>query len=155
MYAAVVAMMGSVEGAQDILQEANAALLEKAKEYDPTRPFIPWAIGFVRNQVLAWRKKQSRDRLVLNDELYEAVANRLAADLSQPNRRLEALEQCLNKLPISSRELITARYGRGESVQVIAARSGQSSNVVSVSLFRVRQALLDCIRASLAAEDEQ
>jgi DNA-directed RNA polymerase specialized sigma24 family protein len=66
MYAAVVSMMGRAEGAQDVLQETNAALLEKAKEYDPGKPFIAWAIGFARMQVLAWRKKQTRDRLVLD-----------------------------------------------------------------------------------------
>lgn len=154
MYAAVVSMLGGAEGAQDVLQETNAALLEKAMEYDPARPFIPWAIGFARTQVLAWRKKQSRDRLVLDDELFEAVADRLVTDPPPSNRRLEALERCLGKLPQTSRELVAARYVRGESVQTIADRSGRSVNVVSVSLFRIRQALLDCVRATLATEGE-
>ncbi len=154
MYAAVVSMLGGAEGAQDVLQETNAALLEKAMEYDPSRPFIPWAIGFARTQVLAWRKTQTRDRLVLDDELFEAVADRLVMDPPPPNQRLEALERCLGKLPHLSRELVAARYVRGESVQTIADRSGRSVNVVSVSLFRIRQALLDCVRATLATEGE-
>src|SRR5580698_3875418 len=106
MYAAVVSMLGGAEGAQDVLQETNAALLEKALEYDPTRPFVPWAVGFARTQVLAWRKRQTRDRLVLDDELFEAVADRLATDPPAPNQRLEALERCLGKLPYLSRELV-------------------------------------------------
>ena len=154
MYAAVVSMMGGAEGAQDVLQETNAALLEKAEEFDPARLFLPWAIGFARTQVLAWRKKQSRDRLVLDDELFETVSDRLATGPTATNQRLEALEKCLDKLPRSSRELIAARYMRGESVQAIAERAGRSVNVVSVSLFRIRQALLDCVRTTLRAEGE-
>lgn len=153
MYAAAVSMVGGAEGAQDVLQEANAALLEKAGEYDPNRPFVPWAIGFLRTQAMAWRKKQSRDRLVLDDELFAAVADRLITDPPAAHRRLEALEHCLKKLPHAARELVSARYMRGESVQDIASRAGRSENVVSVSLFRIRQTLLDCIRATLAAED--
>lgn len=154
LYASVVAMLGSAEGAQDVLQETNAALLEKAQDYDTSRPFIPWAIGFARTQVLAWRKKQSRDRLVLDDGLFEAVAERLATDSPIANRRLEALEGCLGKLPPPSRELVDARYLHGESVQSIAERQGRSVNVVSVLLFRIRQALLDCVRTTLATEGE-
>src|SRR4051794_17908104 len=77
LYAAIVSLLGGIEGAQDVLQETNAALLEKAAEYDPTRPFVPWAMGFARMQTLAWRKRQSRDRLVLDDDLFDAVSDRL------------------------------------------------------------------------------
>jgi RNA polymerase sigma-70 factor (ECF subfamily) len=154
LYAAVVAMMGGAEGAHDVVQETNAALLEKAAEYDPARPFVPWAVGFARTQVMAWRKRLTRDRLVFDDELFAVLADRLVTDpLPAPSRRLEALERCLGKLPSVSRELVDARYARGESVQDIAARLGRSENVVSVSLFRVRQTLLTCIRETLADEE--
>jgi RNA polymerase sigma-70 factor (ECF subfamily) len=155
LYAAVVVLLGSAEGAQDVLQETNAALLAKAGEYDPARPFVPWAMAFARFQALAWRKQQARDRLVLDDGLFAALADRLTAEGPAPNRRLAALEGCLGKLAGPARELVDARYARGESVQALAVRLGRSANVVSVSLFRARQALLDCIRAKLAAEEER
>jgi RNA polymerase sigma-70 factor (ECF subfamily) len=154
LYAGVVALIGYTEGAQDVLQETNAALLEKASEYDPGRPFVPWAMGFAKMQVLAWRKRQSRDRLVLDDDLFGALADRLATEPPLPNRRLDALERCLGKLPAASRELVEDRYTLGETVQGIAERLGRSVNVVSVSLFRIRQALLDCIRETLLAEED-
>jgi RNA polymerase sigma-70 factor (ECF subfamily) len=127
-------------------------LLEKANDYDPTRPFAPWALAFARFQVMAWRKRQSRDRLVLDDALVDALADRITADSAAPGRRLDALEKCLNKLPAESRQLVDARYSRGDPVQEIAAKLGRSVNVVSVTLFRIRKALLDCMRSALAAE---
>jgi RNA polymerase sigma-70 factor (ECF subfamily) len=135
-----------------VLQETNVALLEKAGEYDAERPFVPWAMTFARYQALAWRKRQSRDRLVLDDELFAALADRLVADTEPPNRRLDALEECLNKLPRESRRLVDSRYVDGEPVQDIAARLGRSVNVVSVTLFRIRKVLMDCVRTTLAAE---
>ena len=152
LYSTIAALLGGVEGAHDILQETNVVLLEKASEYDSAKPFIPWAATFARFQVMAWRKRQSRDRLVLNDELFAVLADRLVTDTTQPNRRLDAVEKCLNKLMPDSRQLVDARYVQGEPVQSIAERLGRSVNVVSVSLFRIRKALLDCVRMTLAAE---
>src|SRR5437016_359735 len=113
LYATITALLGGVEGAHDVLQETNVVLLEKAAEYDASRPFVPWALTFARFQVLAWRKRQSRDRLVLNDELFAVLADRLAVESASPSRRLDAIESCLNKLEPDSRRLVDARYGGG------------------------------------------
>jgi RNA polymerase sigma-70 factor, ECF subfamily len=152
LYAFITALLGGVEGTQDVLQETNIVLLEKAREYDAARPFVPWALTFARFQVMAWRKRQIRDRLVLDDALVDALADRASAGAVAPSHRLDALEKCLNKLPAEARELVDARYLKGDLVQDIAARLGRSVNVVSVSLFRIRKALLDCVRATLTAE---
>jgi RNA polymerase sigma-70 factor (ECF subfamily) len=152
LYSAIASLLGGVSGVQDVLQETNVALLEKAGEYDVSRPFAPWAISFARFQAMSWRKRQSRDRLVLNDDLFAAVADRLAAEPTAANRRLDALEKCLHKLPGESRRLVDLRYIEGYGVQDIAARVERSANVVSVTLFRIRKLLVDCVRARLAAE---
>ena len=67
--------------------------------------------------------------------------------------RLDALEACLGKLPTGWRELVDASYRRGEAVQDIAARQGRAAGVVSVTLFRIRKTLLDCVRSRLADEE--
>jgi RNA polymerase sigma-70 factor (ECF subfamily) len=155
LYAAITALLSGVEGAQDVLQETNVVLLEKAAAYDPSRPFVPWAMTFARFQVLAWRKRQQRDRLVLDDALLDALADRLTQTSLPPNRQLDALEKCLQKLPADWRQMVDARYLKGDAVQAIAARLGRSVNVVSVALFRIRKNLLDCMRTTLAAEGGQ
>ena len=85
---------------------------------------------------------------MLDDNLFAVLADRITAETVSPSRRLDALEKCLNKLPLDSRQLVDARYINGDPVQAIAERLGRSVNVVSVSLFRIRKALLDCIRAT-------
>jgi RNA polymerase sigma-70 factor, ECF subfamily len=152
LYAAISTLLGGVVGAQDVLQETNVALLEKAGEYDPARPFVAWALTFAKFQVLAWRKRQTRDRLVLDDTLFAAVADKLVMVDVAPSRQLDAIEGCLNKLVPEWRRLVDARYVDGEAVQDIAQRLGCTVNVVSVTLFRIRKALLDCVKATLAAD---
>ena len=87
LYGFICALLGGAEGAGDVLQETNIVLWNKAHEYDPARPFLPWAYTFARFQVMAWRKKQSRSRLVLG-----RPENVIAAGLY---RIRKALMQCV------------------------------------------------------------
>ena len=51
-----------------------------------------------------------------------------------------------------SREVLDLRYGEDMKVKEIGQRLGISASTVSVMLHRVRRALDECIRRSLASE---
>ena len=55
------------------------------------------------------------------------------------------LRDCLDKLPEADRDLIACRYDAGVSVKLMATKLRQSPNAVAVRLYRIRQALLDCV----------
>ena len=150
LYAAVSALLGQPEGVEDVVQETNLVLLKKAAEYDPARPFLPWALTFARFQALAWRKRQKRDRLRFDDELVGLLADEFSARPADRHPALRALEQCLEALPPEARRLVDERYRDGDAVQAIAARHGRTVSGVSVALFRVRKALLECVRRKAA-----
>jgi len=152
LYAFISTLLGGVEGAADVLQETNLTLWNKAGEYDESRPFLPWAYTFARFQVMAWRKKQSRSRLVLDDNLVAQVADELEQKSVHSERQMEALEGCMGKLPSSQRELVTCRYTHGEAVQNISTRMGRPENVISAQLYRIRKNLMDCVQNVLAKE---
>jgi RNA polymerase sigma-70 factor (ECF subfamily) len=149
LYAFVATLLGRLEGAQDVLQNTNVALCRRSVEYDPARPFLAWAYGFARFEVLAWRKRQERDRLVLDDALLDQVADELQADPGLADLQLAALEGCVDRLPRPHRELIAARYHRGEAVQSIAARLNRPQNAIAANLYRIRKALIDCVQARI------
>ena len=152
LYAFISALLGGAEGAGDVLQETNIVLWNKAGDFDPSRPFLPWAYTFARFQVMAWRKKQSRDRLILDDELVDRVAaDFVALDLTA-ELQLEALEGCLSKMAPSQRQLLDSRYTHGEAVNEIAVRMGREENAISASLYRIRRALMRCVEATLGQE---
>jgi len=152
LYAFITTLLGGVEGASDVLQETNLALWKKAAEYDSSQPFLRWAYTFARFQAMAWRQKQARSRLVLDDRLVEQIAEEITACDSGQERELEALHHCLSKLPQSQRELVAERYFRAESVNDIAARRERPENAVAAMLYRIRRVLSDCIRITLTQE---
>ena len=115
LYGCIHAMMAGAPAVADVLQETNRVLWKKAAEYDPARPFLPWAYRVAHFEVLAHRKRQSRDRLVFDEELMGLLADEYAQQ-SSSSGALNALELCLQKLPVGQRELVESRYVRGEAV---------------------------------------
>ncbi len=149
LYAFITSLLGGVEGVRDVLQETNLVLWNKAAEFDTSRPFLPWAFTFARYQVMAWRKKQSRDRLVLDDDLLEQVAIEFETGDGSSENQLEALETCMGKLAPAQRQLVDRRYAQGEGVAEIARLLGREENVVSANLYRIRRALMRCMEATM------
>lgn len=152
LYAYICTLTGGGSGARDVLQETNLALWDKAGEYDPSRPFLPWAYRVAYLQVLAYRKRVARSRLIFDDELVGELAVEAQGRDADDDRRLEALGHCMDRLPGPRRELLDCRYLRGETVDRIAGRLRKAPNVVAASLYRIRRALLECIESRLATK---
>jgi RNA polymerase sigma-70 factor (ECF subfamily) len=152
LYAYICSLVGEAAGARDVLQETNLALWDKAGEYDPARPFLPWAYRVAHLQVLAYRKRCVRSRLIFDERLVNELAEQVLSRDVDLDVRLEALGDCVGKLPGSRREMIDRRYLDGESVEQIAGRLGKAPNVVAASLYRIRKVLLDCIESRIATE---
>lgn len=154
LYGYVCALLGSSAGAADVLQETNLALWEKAHEYDFDRPFLPWAYRFAYLQVLAHRKRRSREKMVFDDELLGRVAEAFERRCCEPDRRLELLDGCVGKLAPHHKELVDRKYRRGESVNAIAGELNTEPNTIAAKLYRIRKLLMDCIESRLAAGGE-
>jgi RNA polymerase sigma-70 factor, ECF subfamily len=152
LYSYICTLIADGAGALDVLQEANVVLWEKAHEYDPTRPFAPWAYRIAYLQVLAYRKRCVRSRLVFDESLMHDMAEEFVLEDEDYGLRLEALAKCMDKLTGPARELLDRRYKHGESVDEIARRMRKAPNVVSASMYRLRKALLACIESRVAAE---
>lgn len=151
LYAFILTLMAGQEGAADVLQETNLKLIRELHRYDTSRPFLPWAMTLAKFAVMAWRTRQSRSKLVLDNDVVGLMAEELPD--SQDDRELAALESCLAALPARQRELIADRYDRGQTVRAIAARLGQPENALAALLYRIRKALHDCITTKLAQEE--
>jgi RNA polymerase sigma-70 factor (ECF subfamily) len=149
LYAYICSLLGETAGARDVLQETNLALWDKAQEYDPDRPFVPWAYKVAYLQVLAYRKRCSRSRLLFDEQLVSELAEQAASRDDDLDQRLEALGDCMGRLPGPRREMIDLRYLRGESVDAIAERLRKTPNVVAANLYRIRKALLECIESRI------
>jgi RNA polymerase sigma-70 factor (ECF subfamily) len=135
-----------------VLQNTNVAATERLKQTADIGDFAAWLFGVARHQVFTYRRKQARERLRFSDELLDLFAGELPVVTDEISLRQQALRGCLRDLPDEQRELILRRYHPGESVQRMAAELERTVGVVSQTLYRIRLALLNCIRGKLAAE---
>jgi RNA polymerase sigma-70 factor, ECF subfamily len=155
MYALICSLLGNSEHAHDVLQETNLVMWEKAGEYDPARPFRPWAFRFAHNQVLAFRKKVQRDRLVFDEQMLAEIHDRTMTATDRLEDQLKSLDACMKKLPPRQHELVRRRYADGQKLKEIAAATRQSANALAAMLFRARRAILRCMKGRLAGEAEK
>ncbi len=152
LYAYLCTLLARPEDARDVLQETNVVLWKKAADYDAARPFEPWAFRFAHWQALAWRQRQSRDRLVFDDTAFDLLTTDFR-NAGTAEGELRALEECIGKLPEKQRALVERRYAGGESVNEIADAESKAPNAIAALLYRARKMLADCLSESLPAEE--
>jgi RNA polymerase sigma-70 factor (ECF subfamily) len=152
LYCYIVSLLGGVDEASDVLQETNFKLCREAAQYDPLQPFLRWAYTFAKFEVLAAVKRRRRSKLVLD----EATVELLAAEYEQAelvaDKRLAALEKCLQRLSQNQRDLLAARYEHGQSLQEISEKLAMSDNSLAAMFYRLRKMLADCIEKRLRLE---
>jgi RNA polymerase sigma-70 factor (ECF subfamily) len=146
VFAQLVAGIGSFHDAEDVLQEVAVSVAKSYGTYDPSRPFISWALGIARNHMLMYFRKHQRDRLVFNEHLMHVIGQHLESIAEEPaDHRRETLHKCLNQLDADRRHLIEMRYSSGLSVEEMARRLDKSIAAVKGSLHRVRRVLEKCV----------
>ncbi len=157
LYAYIVTLVLDSHDADDVLQQANLVMWEKLDEFLDCENFDALACKVAYYQVLAKRRDAARQRrrLLFDDQLLERLAATADLKTDAIQAYLPALRNCMAKLSESHRELLRKRYEPGGSVNSIAARSGQSANSVSASLYRIRKDLLACIRQELIKGGER
>jgi RNA polymerase sigma-70 factor (ECF subfamily) len=147
------AMLPSREDAHEALQETVVVLWRKFDEFDPDRDFRAWASGIARNKALALLRDRQRDRHVFDLDLANRLADRVEAQETRHSSEREALEGCLQKLPVARRELVLSAYRQGTRMDELAAQRGQTPMSLYKILHRIRQTLHDCVRRTLKKKE--
>lgn len=153
----VLSLLPNHPDVRDVLQEINIVLWEKRRSFELGTSFTNWACTVARFKALNELRKMKRaKRLVFNDELIDALAEKSSGE---PSDMLEsqrgALKYCMEKLRPSDHELLLARYTSHHEWERFALESDRSRPSLRVSLGRLRAALRRCIRQRLAMEGRQ
>ena len=140
--------------AEDICQEVALKLMKKADSYDPSRPFLPWALNITKCETVDYLKKHNKkNALVFNSEISELLEDsylEIARDNSIEERIL-ALRQCLQKLNDQNFEIFRLKYVEKKSMKNVAAKFGRSFLSIQSLLNRLREKLRRCIKVQVEA----
>jgi RNA polymerase sigma factor (sigma-70 family) len=153
----IFAWRGCAE-AEDLADETINRVARKVPEIASTYQGNPalYFYGVGRRLFLEYRKQQQLRRAPQEPDAESAATiEEEETSAAELERRHECLEQCLQKLSESNRELIRDYYQRdlqtkGDSRSEQARRLGVSAGALRVRAHRLRAALLDCIRDCLA-----
>lgn len=135
--------------AEDILQDVAAEVAVRFHEYDPERPFLPWALWIAKLKIADFYRSRKRQQNVLSTQTIDALAVACANAHVSLREETEALERCLSKLTARSRYLLSLRYEEGLKPAAIAERLNTSPGAMRVTLTRIRDAVAECMKRQL------
>lgn len=148
----VLALVPDLREAREIVQSTAIELWRKFADYDPERPFTPWACRFALRQTQEHLRRTQRWRSMLDDTLVETLAAEREQRDEAMERRFAHLEHCLDELPSTQRETLHLYYHDGLPLPDMAARLGRSVDALYKVLQRTRRQLLDCMTAAEARD---
>lgn len=137
------------EEAREVLQATSVKLWQKAAEWDPESPFLPWAFAVARFVALSHLRDRMRERLVFDEDVVLAMQDETEAAASMYPERRDALEECLQRLKPEHHFLLRAHYIEGLAIKEIAHTAGRGQSAVKMTLLRIREVLSQCIEGKL------
>ena len=130
---------------EDVLQEVCLFLVNAADKYDPSRPFLPWALGIARNKSYEAIRACEKQASLLNDDVLKKLQDSLIIMSRDENVRLEALQRCMNEISEENRKIMTMKYVDKFSADKIAGLINRSRTATFSLLQRLRASLAGCV----------
>lgn len=151
----VRAVVRDTHVAKDIVQETALVLLRKFDQWDSSREFLPWALGFAKFELLSHRRDSVRSRLVFDDTLLDAVTESWPCVVAELDREQSALQDCLEALAPKASEIVRLRYFDELNMSQVSERVGATAGAVRIAVMRIRRQLFDCVHRRLQTGGEQ
>ena len=135
--------------AEDLLQEVAVVLLRKLADYDPARPFLAWALGVARFELLEHRRHLARSPICVDSDLVGRLADTWAERQPDLEARRAALRDCLRTVGGKTAAMLRLRYEEQLGFDAVAERLGIAAGGVRMALSRARDTLRNCVRDRL------
>lgn len=130
----------------DVMQNVSVIAWKKFSVLDnPETDFGRWACVIARYEIMKFRRGKARDRLVLDADIVERIADEGIEEAPERESWIKALQYCMEKLPESRRALLVEAYHPDSSIKELAAEMDKKPNALYQTLSRLRLTLVDCI----------
>lgn len=149
----ILSLMPGYAEAWDVLQQTNMVLWRKRSSFTVGTNFRAWAFKIARFEVLSFlQREQRRGWMLFDNDMMDLIEREIPADPLALERRLQALEACMDTLKAHDRELIRRRYLSAGNLEEYARQLGRTVGTLKTRLFRLRVALRQCITRRLGEE---
>ncbi len=152
LYGLAMRIVGKREWAEDVLQEAFLQIWRSAADYRSSlSPPMAWLGLIVRSRALDCLRRHGAERVHLMQELDSVMAETMAGDspnpmdTSQASQQALALHQCLSKLEVRQREVVSLAYLRDLSHSELSAQLALPLGTVKTWIRRGLDKLRNCM----------
>jgi len=145
-------LVSNHQDAEDLFQKTSMVLWRKFDQYESGTNFASWAMRVAYFEVCDYRKKLARAKVTFSQEVFDALAEKVAEVSVDADERREALENCINGLSDTNREMIKMRYVQDVPVEDLADHLNRPVKTVYRLLQQVRAWLQNCIETRLSRE---
>jgi RNA polymerase sigma-70 factor (ECF subfamily) len=152
LYRYIASLVPVRADAEDLCQKTWLTAWQKRDSFDQTRDFFAWVCGVARNHVHHYHRRPATKQVTLDADVVEQLAQRLLEVNDYLQEQQRALSHCLDRLPPKQKHLVEQLYRGDRSVPALAKEIGSTVDAVYKALQRIRSALHDCVRATLARE---
>ena len=135
MHRFCLSMLKHDADAADAAQQAMAKIFERASDYDPKRPAMPWALAIAGWECRTLQRKRFRRREAPEDAGGEPADHRSEEDLIRRDLTQAALT-AMSELPETDRETLLATF------------LDEATTVSGATLRKRRERALDRLRTS-------
>lgn len=135
--------------AEDVMQEVARQATANFDQYDHDKPFLGWLIGIARQRIADAYRAQNRRPIVFSSDIVDSFAKVYEQLEPQEDDRAEGLRICMDKLSDRHRRVLDLKYGRRQSTKDIADQVGGSPGSIDTMIYRIREALRQCINQYL------
>jgi RNA polymerase sigma-70 factor (ECF subfamily) len=151
----VVAYVSSIvrkfQDTDDILQQVAVAVIKNYEKYDKKCSFVAWAIGIAKNEILMYRRNNSKGMLILDAKAIERVSEVYEKESAKFDDTREALDICIKKLRGRWKQILEMRYLSELNITRIAQKLGMTHSAVYTNLHRIRLALRECVDRQISS----
>jgi RNA polymerase sigma-70 factor, ECF subfamily len=140
----------------EIVQRVFLSALNNIDRYQPGTDFQAWLVTIARYEIMTENTRLRRElknrtqfaQIALADAIEERSLNRDSVD----SPLVDALDACVETLPVQHRTLVDLRYENGLNLAEIAERTNRSVGSLKKTFFAIRQRLRLCVEQRLKME---
>lgn len=141
LYGTAVLMTGNPALAEEHVQEALLNAWRGIRSFRRGRPFKPWLMRILVNDVLSGQRRRALRTVPLD----ESPEPRAASDEAEAITNRETLRQALDQLTPEHREVVILRYFADLSVAEVARSTGVREGTVKSRLHRALRQMRDLL----------
>jgi len=146
----VLSLVANRHDAEDVLQRASVVMWKRFGTFESGTDFVAWATTIAFYEVKNFQRVTGRSRLDFDDDLMQTLAAERAQHVLRWSPRMDALEECVEKLDPAQRKLVEKIYTQGIDVGAVARQQGRAPQTIYNQLNFIRRALTECVERRMA-----